>query len=307
MFDQAAFYIYLGIFLALLAAGLGAPIPEELPIVTAGAMVGHVSDPPVPPAGLLTAFSSSPQAGFPANLPWALLLSRHLEVPGSSPLPSSLRWWIMLPVCILGVVLSDGLLYCVGRYGGRRLLQNRWVTRVLPAHKQQRIEENFHKYGILVLLFARFLPAIRSPMFITAGIMRLSFGKFLLADGIYAIPGVSLLFYLAFSFGEQFQKLVIQAEGRVEKLKPVLILLALTAFTSYLIYHFFRHPVATGDPREELPLVGDQLANKIRSPEEQAPVPGKDQRLCQDGPASPPPEDRAVRMDELGSKSEKAE
>src|SRR5437879_5321843 len=128
MFDQAAFYIYLGIFLALVAAGMGAPIPEELPIVTAGAMVGHVAD-QAPPAQLLMAYSSSPQVGFPANLPWALFLSDHVDVPGSSPLPR-LRWWIMLPVCILGVVLSDGLLYCVGRFGGRRLLQNRWVTRL---------------------------------------------------------------------------------------------------------------------------------------------------------------------------------
>src|SRR5438128_505369 len=159
MFDQAAFYIYLGIFVALVAAGMGAPIPEELPIVTAGAMVGHVADPQVPPA-LLTVYSGSPHAGFPANLPWALFLSDHLDVPGSSPLPSSLRWWIMLPVCILGVVLSDGLLYCVGRFGGRRLLQNPLVTRLLPPQKQVRIEQNFHKYGILVLLFARFLPAI---------------------------------------------------------------------------------------------------------------------------------------------------
>jgi membrane protein DedA with SNARE-associated domain len=212
----------------------------------------------------------------------------------------------MLPVCILGVVLSDGLLYCVGRFGGRRLLQNPWVTRLLPVQKQQRIEGNFHKYGILVLLFARFLPAIRSPIFITAGILRLSFAKFLVADGIYAIPGVSLLFYLAFSFGEQFRQLIIQAEGRVEKLKPVLILLALTAVASYLVYHFLRHPVATGDPREELPLVGDQVANKIQSPGE-PPLPAKHQWRDQDGSGTSLPEDRAEWIGERGSKIERAE
>ncbi len=307
MFDQAAFYIYLGIFLALVAAGLGAPIPEEVPIVTAGAMVGHVSEPATPPAELLTAFSSSPAASFPAQLPWPLLVSQHLEVPGSSRLPSSLRWWIMLPVCILGVVLSDGLLYCVGRFGGRRLLRNGWVTRLLPPHKQERIEENFHKYGILVLLFARFLPAIRAPLFITAGIMRLTFGKFVLADSIYAIPGVSLLFYLAYSFGDQFRQLVIQAEGRVEKLKPVLILLVLTAVASYLVYHFFRHPVATGDPREELPLVGDQLANKIESPDNPLPVLKDGRWTCPDGSESHPPRERGTRTEERGSKVEKAD
>ena len=52
---------------------------------------------------------------------------------------------------------------------------------------RQRIQENFNKYGIWTLLFARFLPAIRSPIFVTAGIMKLSPPRFLLADGLYAI------------------------------------------------------------------------------------------------------------------------
>ena len=110
------------------------------------------------------------------------------------------------------------------------------------------------------LLFARFLPAIRSPIFITAGLMRLSFRNFVLADGIYAIPGVSLLFTLAFWFGDQFRDLVVLAEGKIKVLKPVLILLLLTAVASYLVYNFLRHPVATGDPSEEMPLVGGQIA-----------------------------------------------
>ena len=34
-------YGYIGVFGALLAAGFGFPIPEELPVITAGIMVGH--------------------------------------------------------------------------------------------------------------------------------------------------------------------------------------------------------------------------------------------------------------------------
>jgi len=66
MLDQFDQYGYLGIFLALLASGLGFPIPEELPVITAGVMVGHED--------------------------------------------TILRWYIMLPVVIAGVVLGDGLL-----------------------------------------------------------------------------------------------------------------------------------------------------------------------------------------------------
>jgi membrane protein DedA with SNARE-associated domain len=293
--DRAALWYYVAAFGALLAAGLGFPIPEELPIVTAGALVGHASEEPtappefvieVPPEfvqkhipGFVANLAAAPQAGFPGDLPLATLSlssrastaqkteledirEAELEKFRVSRLPR-LFWWIMLPVCILGVVISDGFLYCVGRFGGRRLLNHRWARRMLSPKKLVRVEENFHKYGITVLLFARFLPAIRSPIFITAGIMRLPFYKFVLADGLYAIPGVSLLFYLSFTFGDRFRDLVERAVGRVDKLKPLLILLVLTAIGTYLVYHFLRHPVATGDPREEVPLVGEKIASKI--------------------------------------------
>ncbi|MCS6852689.1 MAG: DedA family protein [Gemmataceae bacterium] len=249
--DSAAAWVYWGVFAALVAAGLGFPIPEELPIVTAGALVGHAADDPLPPADPVGLLAASPTATPPAQLPWGSL-ARLRHVGTRIPL----RWWIMLPVCILGVVISDGLLYTIGRLGGRRLLERKWVRRLLPPAKRRRIEDNFRRYGVWVLLFARFLPAIRSPIFVTAGIMRLPLGRFLLADGIYALPGVSLLFFLAFWFGDQFRDLVEHTEQRVRSLA---ILLALVVVAGLLLYRFLRRPVATGDPAE-LPLIGDQVA-----------------------------------------------
>jgi membrane protein DedA with SNARE-associated domain len=277
VFDTGALYAYLGIFAALVAAGIGAPIPEEVPILAAGVMVGHAAEPAKVEAELLTVLSAAPDAPFPANLPWSgfALQVEHPELWQADHyhrLP--LKWWIMLPVCILGVVISDGLLYGMGRFWGPKLLESRWMKRMLSHNRRQRIEENFQKYGVLVLLFARFLPAIRSPIFIMAGITRVSFARFLLADGLYAIPGVTLLFTLAFWFGDRMRELIERAEGR---LKTVVILAALTGVAAYLLYHLFRHPVATGDPNVEMPIIGPQIAEKmshvIRSKETH--VPGK--------------------------------
>jgi membrane protein DedA with SNARE-associated domain len=218
LFDSTTIYLYFGVLVALLAAGIGFPIPEEIPVVTGGVLAGH--------------------------------------------LENDVRWWIMLPVCIAGVVISDALLYGIGRAWGPRLLEWRWIrTRLIPPERRNRIEENFRKYGVKILLFARFLPAIRSPIFITAGIMRVRFSRFLLADGIYAIPGVTLLFSLGFWFTDQFKKAV----ERVESYRPVLVVVALVAFGSYLLYHFLQHPVAIGDPTD-LPVIGDQMASKISHP-----------------------------------------
>ncbi len=169
--------------------------------------------------------------------------------------------WLLLPVCIFGVVISDGLLYGIGRFWGPRLFETRWVKRFLTLEKRQRIEGNFHKHGIMVLLFARFLPAIRSPIFITAGVMRLSLTRFLLADGIYAIPGVSLLFFLSFWFTDQFLDLF---QNKVEKARPILILAGLAVVAVFLIFHFVRRPLSSGDP-QELPPIVNQVATTIET------------------------------------------
>jgi membrane protein DedA with SNARE-associated domain len=291
--DKAALFFYLGIFSALVGAGLGLPVPEELPIVAAGAYVGHKAEDPEEierartereTQEILQSFAAAPQLPFPANLPWPGMFDISNIVEHQAP-PAlvRVRWWIMLPICILGVVISDGLLYSMGRLWGPRLLESRWMRHLMSNERRQRIEANFDRYGVLVLLFARFLPTIRSPIFITAGVMRLPFTRFVMADGLYAIPGVSLLFFLAFWFGDQFRDLVTSAERKVETARPILILLLLCAVGVYLFYHFLRHPVATGDPREELPVIGPQVAAKIKAPEDQPQMLSQAQWLRGDG------------------------
>lgn len=221
-------------FASLVAAGMGAPIPEELPVVGAGIWVG---------------------------LPDVVATFGLLR-------------WLILPICILGVVISDGLLYGVGRRFGARLLELRTVRRILPPQKQEEIRGNFHKHGVKVLLFARILPGVRSPIFIMAGVMKLPLRSFILADGIYAIPGVSLLFFLSWWFGTSFQELIQGFERGVQHyLRPLLILVGLGLVIGYLIYHFLKVPVTTGDPKE-VPVLG-QVATLLshKDPSDAEPPP----------------------------------
>ena len=169
-------------FASLVAAGIGAPIPEELPVIGAGIWV-----------------ASNPELGV-------------------------LRW-IILPVCFAGILISDVLLYGIGRLWGTRLLEHRWLACLMPPGRREQIESNFHRYGLRILLMVRWLPGIRSPMFVTAGTMRLPLHRFVIADAIAAVIGHSLLFFLAYWFGDQFRDLVVQAENTVQsRVRPLLIL-----------------------------------------------------------------------------------
>jgi membrane protein DedA with SNARE-associated domain len=218
----------------LVAAGIGAPIPEELPIVLAGVWIGN-----------------HPEFG----------------VAG----------WLMLPICIVGAVTCDAMLYGLGRWFGPRLLNNRLMQRLLPPERLEHIERNFHNHGIKILLFTRMLPGIRSPIFITAGIMRLPLPRFLLGDLLYAIPGISLLFALAWWFGTKFQELVEKFEHEVDRFKPLIIVIILLAIGTYLVIHFLRHPVSTGDPKE-VPL-GDKVASGLATVEKTLHLSHSDLRL----------------------------
>jgi membrane protein DedA with SNARE-associated domain len=174
--------------------------------------------------------------------------------------------WLLLPVCILGIVIADVILYSIGRLYGPRLLDHRFFSRLVPANKRERIEHNFHKYGMKILLFARLLPSIPSLVSITAGTMRVPLRRFVIADIVYAIPGIGLLFTLAFWFGTQLQQLVENADKKVHEARPYLIIAGILLIGGYLLYHFLRRPVATGDPKD-IPIIGDQMAAKIESVE----------------------------------------
>ncbi|MBI1830214.1 MAG: DedA family protein [Planctomycetes bacterium] len=211
---------YLGVFVGILATGLGFPMPEELPIVVGGALATH----------------------------------------------DDVRIWIMLPVCIVGVIVGDSFLYLIGRFWGAKLLELKFVReKLISPEKLESIAENFKTYGIKILLFARLTPGIRAPIFLTAGITKLPISLFILADGIYAIPGVTLLFFLGYWFTDS----IIDLVKDTAMVKPIIVLVVVAAVVLYFAYHFWKRPVVEGSPTEMPPIVGpvtetlDQVAESM--------------------------------------------
>ncbi len=230
MFTGLSVSKYVGVAAVLIAASFGLPIPEEIPIVGAGALVGH---------------DAQERAHDNASGAVGGGVASFLGADLSADDPGRTRWWVMLPVCIVAVVLGDTILFSFGRFGGSRLLNNGWVQRhVLPVERQAKIIENFHKNGILILLGARLTPGIRSPVFIMAGVLRMPFQRFLLADALYAIPGINILFWLAYIFTDQF----VTAIKKVEEYRPFVIAVVLSALFGILLYKLFTsRRVSTGD------------------------------------------------------------
>jgi membrane protein DedA with SNARE-associated domain len=48
-----------------------------------------------------------------------------------------IRWWLALPVCLLGALSGDMVLYWVGRHWGEQVINLRLVRLVLSRSREQ--------------------------------------------------------------------------------------------------------------------------------------------------------------------------
>jgi membrane protein DedA with SNARE-associated domain len=218
---------YLDIFLALVLSTTVMPVPEELPVIGAGVLCGH---------------SDSDFANDRDN-------------------PARIRWWVMLPTVIVGAVIGDIVLYTIGRKWGKRILRTRWVERrLLTPEKRATIEQGFRDHGVKILLGVRLLPGIRGWVFVVAGSVRLPFWQFVLADAIYAIPLVNLMFWTAYWATDQIMVLV----NEVNTYKSLVMSHLLAAVAGALIYKYLlaRH-VPTGDA--QVPAIIAKPAHAIEN------------------------------------------
>lgn len=170
--------------------------------------------------------------------------------------------WLMFPACLLGGIGADLILYALGRIFGARLMETSLMQRLAPVQKQDQIKANFERYGIVIFVLGRLVPGIRTTLFLTAGTMRLSVIRFLIADGVGAFFGAGIFFLLGYGLGSQFEDLIKRWEQEIHPYRPIILLSLLFAVAGYLTYTFFRHPIPTGDP-EEVPLIGHQIATHM--------------------------------------------
>ncbi|GGZ86631.1 DedA family protein [Streptomyces echinoruber] len=104
----------------------------------------------------------------------ALLSSRHT---GVDP--------VVLGACATaGAVIGDSLGYAIGRKGGRPLLA--WLGRKFPRHFGEAhvatAERSFEKWGMWAVFFGRFIALLRIFAGPLAGVLRMPYWKFLIAN-----------------------------------------------------------------------------------------------------------------------------
>lgn len=114
---------------------------------------------------------------------------------------------------IVAAVMGDSVNYRVGKYIGPRAFSGK--IRFIKQDYLKRTEEFYEKHGGKTLIYARFVPIVRTFAPFVAGIGTMKYTKFIGFCVLAAIIWVGLLTYLGYLFGnlpivkDNFSKVVI--------------------------------------------------------------------------------------------------
>ena len=174
-----------------------------------------------------------------------------LPIPEEGPIMAAgvlaqeqvIRWWIALPVCLIGVLSGDMVLYWVGHHWGERILDWRAVRWVLSKEREDRLKNAYHRHGVKILFTARHVVGLRAAAFLTAGIAKVPFWKFFAADGLAALVSVPLGFGIAYFFTDQLDR-VLSDVKRVERWAMLVGVVVIAAALAYAAWRKAQREVA---------------------------------------------------------------
>ncbi|WP_327715731.1 DedA family protein [Streptomyces sp. NBC_00490] len=131
----------------------------------------------------------------------ALLASQHGEI---NP-------FILGACASAGAIIGDSIGYAIGRKGGRPLLA--WLGRKFPRHFSEghiaTAERSFEKWGMWAVFFGRFVALLRIFAGPLAGVLRMPYWKFLIANvlgGILWAGGTTAVIYYVGIVAESWLK-----------------------------------------------------------------------------------------------------
>ncbi|MEV6200856.1 DedA family protein [Streptomyces sp. NPDC051771] len=120
----------------------------------------------------------------------ALLASQHGDI---NP-------WVLGGCATAGAIIGDSIGYAIGRKGGRPLLA--WLGGKFPKHFSEAnialAERSFQKWGMWAVFFGRFIALLRIFAGPLAGVLKMPYWKFLIANvfgGILWAGGTTAVIY----------------------------------------------------------------------------------------------------------------
>lgn len=131
-----------------------------------------------------------------------------MSVAGVASGQGKLDYWLVVASGTAGAMLGNILWYLAARALGIQRLEpfirrwGRWIT--MSWDEVKRAERWFGMHGTFFVFLGRLLPTVRSLVSIPAGLLKMSFRRFLLASTLGTAGWTALLAYAGFKLGENY-------------------------------------------------------------------------------------------------------
>ncbi len=109
---------------------------------------------------------------------------------------------------IAGATIGDSLGYCLGRFGGKALIEKYRQRLGFFARHFDRAEKYYLKHGQWAVFVARFITGLRMFSGIFAGSFKMSYLRFLIFDFSGAVIWTTVICSVGFFFGSNWDRVV---------------------------------------------------------------------------------------------------
>ena len=183
----------------------------------------------LPAYGLLFLLLFSCGIGAPMNEDIVLVAAAALTLQGvMDPIPLMIVSWF-------GLIAGDALVFHWGHRFGTRLLQHRFARRIVSEQRLAAMQETMRRYGPGYIFVVRFMPGVRTALFLAAGSLKMPYRHLFVYDGLAALVELPLLVYGVRYVGGNWQEIlaVVSRFQGVLVASVAILLLALWLFTRY--------------------------------------------------------------------------
>lgn len=116
--------------------------------------------------------------------------------------------WILYFAVLFGTYFSAWIAYWVGRLLGGFLPRFRLFRKLLSPERIEKTRGFYERYGMWTLLIGRFIPfGVRNCLFMSTGMSKLSFGKFILRDALACSIWCTVAYFSFYSLGQNYKVL----------------------------------------------------------------------------------------------------
>lgn len=194
----------MGIVLAMIIESCCIPLPSEIIMPLAGAMLGLSTQP-----GGKQLLGVDPAAPLWLNI---LLLA----LAGS-----------------IGSLIGSVAAYGIGYAGGRPLMLKYGKYVLISQHDADKADRFFQRWGSLTAFFSRMLPVVRTYISLPAGIAKMPLGRFSVYTFLGSLPWCALLAYLGYQLGNNYERI----SGPLHYLDVLIIVLVVVLAVLYIWRH----------------------------------------------------------------------